>query len=118
MEASAVLQQRRTDAVPRGIFTKALFAARAENAELWDVDGRRYIDFAAGIAVVNTGHRHPKVVAAVEEQLDCFTHTCFQCRRPTNLYPACRAAERAGARRVSEENDASPPPVRRRSRTP
>ena len=94
MEASAVLQQRRTDAVPRGIFTKALFAARAENAELWDVDGRRYIDFAAGIAVVNTGHRHPKVVAAVEEQLRSFSHTCFNVA-PYESY--IRLAERLNA---------------------
>ncbi|WP_434101023.1 4-aminobutyrate--2-oxoglutarate transaminase [Trinickia caryophylli] len=54
------------------------YAARAENAELWDIEGRRFIDFAAGIAVVNTGHRHPRVVAAVREQLDRFTHTAYQ----------------------------------------
>jgi len=54
------------------------FAARAENALLWDVEGRRFIDFASGIAVVNTGHCHPKVVAAVKAQLDSFTHTCYQ----------------------------------------
>jgi 4-aminobutyrate aminotransferase/(S)-3-amino-2-methylpropionate transaminase len=55
-----------------------LYAARAENAELWDVEGRRYIDFAGGIAVLNTGHRHPKVMQAVLAQLECFTHTAFQ----------------------------------------
>ncbi|MDR5856843.1 4-aminobutyrate--2-oxoglutarate transaminase [Caballeronia sp. LZ062] len=54
------------------------YAARAENAELWDVEGRRFIDFAAGIAVCNTGHRHPKIVAAIRAQLDCFTHTAYQ----------------------------------------
>ena len=54
------------------------YAARAENAELWDVEGRRFIDFAAGIAVVNTGHRHPKLVAAIEAQLAKFTHTAYQ----------------------------------------
>lgn len=54
------------------------FAARAENAELWDVEGRRYIDFASGIAVNNVGHRHPCVVAAVREQLDHVMHTCYQ----------------------------------------
>jgi 4-aminobutyrate aminotransferase len=55
-----------------------IYVERAENAEVWDVEGRRYIDFAAGIAVVNTGHRHPRVMAAVEKQLHAFTHTCHQ----------------------------------------
>jgi 4-aminobutyrate aminotransferase / (S)-3-amino-2-methylpropionate transaminase / 5-aminovalerate transaminase len=55
-----------------------VYAARAENAELWDVEGKRYIDFAGGIAVMNSGHRHPKVVAAVRAQLERFTHTAFQ----------------------------------------
>jgi 4-aminobutyrate aminotransferase len=54
------------------------FVARAENAELWDVEGRRYVDFAGGIAVLNTGHRHPRVVAAMKAQLDAFTHTAYQ----------------------------------------
>ena len=53
-------------------------AARAENALLWDVEGRRFIDFAAGIAVLNTGHRHPRIVAAIRDQLECFTHTAYQ----------------------------------------
>ncbi|MGH8249384.1 MAG: 4-aminobutyrate--2-oxoglutarate transaminase [Steroidobacteraceae bacterium] len=55
-----------------------VFIERAENALLWDVDGRRYIDFAGGIAVLNTGHCHPRVLEAVRAQLDRFTHTCFQ----------------------------------------
>jgi len=70
---------RRANAVARGIaVTTPLFAQKAKNAELWDADGRRFIDFASGIAVVNTGHGHPKVMAAVKEQLDRFTHTCHQ----------------------------------------
>jgi 4-aminobutyrate aminotransferase len=69
----------RTEAIARGVgVTTQVYAERAENAEIWDVEGRRYIDFAAGIAVVNTGHRHPKVIAAVKDQLDHFTHTCHQ----------------------------------------
>jgi 4-aminobutyrate aminotransferase/(S)-3-amino-2-methylpropionate transaminase len=73
------LLQRRQAAVPRGIATAMnVFAARAENAELWDVEGRRYVDFAGGIAVLNVGHRHPRVIAAVEEQLRLYTHTAFQ----------------------------------------
>lgn len=79
MSQNASLQSRRLAAVPRGVSTaNPVFAARAENAELWDEDGNRYIDFAGGIAVLNTGHRHPKVIAAVRKQLDAFTHTAFQ----------------------------------------
>ena len=71
--------QRRRNAVANGVKqTHEIFAARADNAELWDVEGRRYIDFAGGIAVLNTGHCHPHVVAAAQEQLARFTHTCFQ----------------------------------------
>lgn len=77
--ANASLRARRDLAVARGIATAApFFVARAENSELWDAEGRRTIDFAGGIAVLNTGHRHPKVVAALQEQLECFTHTAFQ----------------------------------------
>ena len=73
------LQQRKDAATPRGVGVMCNFYAdRAENAELWDVEGRRYIDFSAGIAVLNTGHRHPKVVAAIRAQLDRFTHTAYQ----------------------------------------
>ena len=62
-----------------GVATSApVFLHRAENAELWDVEGRRYIDFAAGIAVLNVGHRHPKVIAAVKAQLDAYAHVAFQ----------------------------------------
>lgn len=79
MSANADLLHRRQAAVPRGVSVALpVFADRAENAELWDVEGRRFIDFAGGIAVLNTGHRHPKVIAAVQAQLDRFTHTAFQ----------------------------------------
>ncbi len=64
---------------PRGVATQtAVFADKARNAELWDVEGKRYIDLSAGIAVVNTGHNHPHVLAAVTAQLERFSHTCFQ----------------------------------------
>jgi 4-aminobutyrate aminotransferase/(S)-3-amino-2-methylpropionate transaminase len=73
------LLERRDRSVARGVSAAhPLFVARAEGARLWDVDGREYIDFAGGIGVMNLGHRHPGVVAAVREQLDAFTHTCFQ----------------------------------------
>jgi len=79
MNANAPLQSRRVAAVPRGVGNAfAVYADRAENSEVWDVEGKRYIDFAGGIAVLNTGHRHPKVIGAVKDQLDRFTHTCFQ----------------------------------------
>ena len=73
------MTDRKNAAISRGVgMTTQIYAERAENAEIWDKDGNRYIDFAAGIAVVNTGHRHPKVVEAVKAQLDRFTHTCHQ----------------------------------------
>lgn len=79
MPTNAALLARRQAAVPRGIASATpVFAARADNAELWDVEGRRYVDFAGGIAVMNTGHRHPKVIAAMQAQLDRYTHTAFQ----------------------------------------
>jgi len=71
-------QQRKSSSFARGMGNLfPVFAARARNAEVWDVEGNRYIDFGAGIAVVNTGHSHPKVVAAVKDQLDAFSHTCI-----------------------------------------
>ncbi len=76
---NAALMARRRAALPSGLGQSfEIFAERAENAEVWDVEGKRYIDFAGGIAVLNTGHRHPKIVEAVKAQLDKFHHTCFQ----------------------------------------
>jgi 4-aminobutyrate aminotransferase len=76
---NAQWQQRKGDATPRGVAVlESFYAARAENAELWDIEGRRYIDFGSGIAVLNTGHRHPRVVDAVRAQLELFTHTAYQ----------------------------------------
>ena len=76
---NAALNERKQQATPRGVGVMCpWFADRAENATLWDVEGNEYIDFAAGIAVLNTGHRHPQVMAAVSEQLARFTHTAYQ----------------------------------------
>jgi len=73
------LVERRQAAVARGVsMVHPVFIERAENALLWDGDGRRYVDFAGGIAVLNTGHRHRHVLEAVRAQLDKVTHTCFQ----------------------------------------
>jgi 4-aminobutyrate aminotransferase/(S)-3-amino-2-methylpropionate transaminase len=76
---NAMLMARRQAAIPRGVgHSHQIFIERGENAEIWDVEGRRYIDFAGGIAVLNTGHCHPAIVEAVKAQLDKYTHTCFQ----------------------------------------
>ena len=73
------LMARKAAATPRGVGVMGtFFAERAQGAELWDVQGQRYIDFAGGIAVMNVGHGHPKVIAAIEAQLQRFTHTCYQ----------------------------------------
>lgn len=75
---NAELQQRKQAVFARGEGNAyGIYVAKAKNAELWDVEGKRYIDFGSGIAVVNTGHSHPKVVAAVKAQLDNFSHTCM-----------------------------------------
>lgn len=76
---NAALMRRRDQSVARAVGNAhAIFADQAENSEIWDVEGSRYIDFCAGIAVVNTGHRHPTVMNAVAAQNARFTHTCFQ----------------------------------------
>jgi 4-aminobutyrate aminotransferase/(S)-3-amino-2-methylpropionate transaminase len=73
------LLARRQAAIPRALtHATSVFAHHARNAEIWDVEGRRYVDFAGGIAVLNTGHCHPRVIAAATEQMGRFTHTCVQ----------------------------------------
>jgi 4-aminobutyrate aminotransferase len=95
MTTSAELQARRVAAVPRGIGNVTqIYAKRAQNAEIWSEDGKRYIDFGAGIAVVNTGHQHPRIIKAIEEQLKAFSHVCFQVT-PYETY--VRLAERLNA---------------------
>jgi 4-aminobutyrate aminotransferase/(S)-3-amino-2-methylpropionate transaminase len=79
MSTNAEIFARREAAVPRGIgHSTPISAQRALNAEVWDVEGKRYVDFAGGIAVLNTGHCHPTIMAAVRAQMENFTHTCFQ----------------------------------------
>jgi 4-aminobutyrate aminotransferase/(S)-3-amino-2-methylpropionate transaminase len=69
----------RAQHVARGVAeTHPFFVARAEGARVWDTEGREYLDFIGGIGVLNTGHRHPKVVAAAKAQMDRLMHTCFQ----------------------------------------
>ena len=78
--SNADLQTRKNAATPRGVGVMTdFYAARAENSEIWDVEGRRFVDFGGGIAVLNTGHRHPKQVEAISKQLhEGFLHTAYQ----------------------------------------
>ena len=95
MARNIELLNRRNLAVPRGVGTALpIFVARAENAEMWDEEDRRYIDFAGGIAVLNVGHRHPRVTAAVRAQLDDYMHVAFQV---TAYAPYIELAERLNA---------------------
>ncbi len=90
--SNAKWQQRKQNAFARGMGNMLpVYVDRALNAELWDVEGKRYIDFAAGIAVVNTGHSHPRIVEAIKQQLDRFSHTCIMVTPYTN---AVELAER------------------------
>lgn len=89
---TANLLDLRQQHIPRGIASvHPIFIARAQGAQMWDIDGREYIDFTTGIGVLNIGHNHPKVIKAVQAQLECLTHTCFQ----VAMYePYLRLAER------------------------
>jgi 4-aminobutyrate aminotransferase/(S)-3-amino-2-methylpropionate transaminase len=95
MSKNQQLHDRRAASISRGMSTMLpVYIERADNAELWDADGNRYIDFAGGIAVVNTGHLHPRVKAAVAAQLEAFTHTCVMI---TPYRVAVELAERLNA---------------------
>lgn len=95
MSTNAEIHARRLAALPTGWGSLLpIYIERAANAELWDVEGKRLIDFAGGIAVLNTGHLHPKVKAAVAAQLEGFTHTCFMV---TPYEPLVTLAERLNA---------------------
>ena len=79
MTTNQEFETRRDGAVARAIaYSSTFIADRAENAEVWDVEGKRYIDFCGGIGCQNVGHRHDRVVTAIKDQLDRLTHTCFQ----------------------------------------
>ncbi len=78
MTTNADIAALRAQAVPRGVpATAPVYVAGARNAIITDVEGREYIDFAAGIGVMNVGHSHPKVVAAAKEQAEQYSHMCF-----------------------------------------
>ena len=76
---AAELAELRNANVPRGVLTAhPITIARSQGAHVWDVEGKQYLDFVAGIGVLNVGHNHPRVVAAVEKQLKDVTHMAFQ----------------------------------------
>ena len=89
---SRALLARRAQAVPRGVpAVTPIAVVQAEGAVVTDADGNRLIDFGGGIGVVNTGHRHPSVVDAVQRQLQHYAHVCF----PVSTYePYVELAER------------------------
>lgn len=93
----ATLTERRQQATPKGVGVAFadIYVDHAKNAEVWDINGKRYIDFAGGIGVLNTGHLHPKVVAAVTEQISKFSHTCYMVLPYENFISA---AEKINAR--------------------
>ncbi len=95
MSKNAELEKRKAAAVPKGAAVMhSFYAEKAKNAELWDVEGQRYIDFVGGIGVLNVGHVHPKVQNAIATQLEKLSHSCHQVI-PTELY--VEAAERINA---------------------
>src|SRR6266568_7502418 len=76
---TAELLSARSQNVARGVLTAhPIVVNRAEGCHVWDTDGRRYLDFVGGIGVLNVGHNHPRVLAAVRKQLDLLAHTAFQ----------------------------------------
>ena len=90
--SNADWQARKEQAIARGESNlHPIYVALAKNAEIWDVEGKQYIDFGAGIAVCNTGHGQPRIVGAAKQQLDDFSHTCVMV---TPYDSAVRLAER------------------------
>lgn len=89
MSKNEDLNKRRAAACPKGVGVSCPFyAEKAKNAELWDVEGKRYIDFAGGIGVLNMGHVHPKFQAAIKSQVEKVTHSCHSIV-PNELYVIC-----------------------------
>lgn len=95
LRTNAELVKRRTAVFPKGLGMAApIFVARAENARLWDVEGREYIDFVGGLGVMNVGHQHPAVMARVRAQLERFVHSCLMV---APYEPAVELAEKLNA---------------------
>lgn len=78
MSNNAALHHRRAAAMAQGQGAlHPIYVDKAVNAEIWDIEGNRFIDLGAGIAVNNTGHNHPRIKAAVQAQVERFSHTCL-----------------------------------------
>ncbi len=93
--SNAAWQSRKEQAFARGMANMLpIYVQRASNAEVWDIEGRRFLDFGSGIAVLNTGHSHPRIVAAVRDQVEAFSHTCIMVSPYTT---AIELAERLNA---------------------
>lgn len=89
------LKARRDEACPVGLPSKSgIYAAKAKGAELWDVEGKRYIDFIGGIGVLNVGHAHPKVVEAIRKQAGEFLHTAFGIAQYESYVAVCENLNR------------------------
>ena len=89
------LKARRDLACPMGLPSKSgIYAARAKGAELWDVEGKRYVDFIGGIGVLNVGHAHPKVIEAIKAQADQFLHTAFGIAQYEHYLEVCETLNR------------------------
>jgi hypothetical protein len=117
-QAITDLHQRRLAATPRGISVMGnFFIDRAENAEMWDVEGRRFIDFAGGIAVLNTGHRHPKVMAALAAQLEALHAHLLPGRALRGLRHAGREDQPAHTGHATPRRPRCSRPAPRRPRT-
>jgi len=92
---NASLKARRDEACPAGLPSRSgIYAARAKGAELWDVEGKRYIDFIGGIGVLNVGHAHPKVVEAIRKQAGAFIHTAFGIAQYESYVEVCEKLNR------------------------
>ena len=106
VDHTARLLAERERHVPRGIITAhPVVIERAQGAEVWDVNGRRYLDFVGGIGVLNVGHNHPRVVHAVRAQLERVSHVSFQVAGyPPYIELAARLNALVGDRRVIQEH--------------
>ena len=103
---NAAWQERKLAAIARGQGNLApVYIERAENAQLWDVEGKRYIDFGTGIAVCNTGHSNPEVVAAVTDQVGRFSHTCVMVTPYDTAVRLAERPQRTGTGRRAEKDD-------------
>ena len=101
------IQADRERYLPRGVFTyHPVFPASASGARITDVDGNTYLDFAGGIGVMNVGHSHPAVVAAIQEQAALYTHTCAHVATPPPYIELAQAPHRDHAGQLRQEDAA------------